>query len=212
VFGKSTSGTGVQAQSDASNGIAVKATALNGGVAKAVWGVSGSGYGGFFTATSAGGFGVYGNGARNGVVGETETGTGVYGTNSGATGIGVYGKTAGVGSAVYGEATVNGVAVFGKSTNGTALRGDSPSGIALQVNGRASFSRSGVITLGSIASSITQNGVPLTSASSVLATLQTNTSGLFVEAAVPNPAGSNFTIYFGKAAPAGTKVAWFVVN
>jgi hypothetical protein len=51
-----------------------------------------------------------------------------------------------------------------------------------------------------------------TSASYVLATLQTNTVGLFIQGAVPNPAGSSITIYFSKTAPIGTRVAWFVVN
>jgi hypothetical protein len=62
------------------------------------------------------------------------------------------------------------------------------------------------------ASSITKTGVPLTGASAVLATLQTNTSGLYIQGAVPNPAASTITIYFSKTAPIGTRVAWFVVN
>jgi hypothetical protein len=57
-----------------------------------------------------------------------------------------------------------------------------------------------------------KNGVPLTSASYVLASLQSKTAGLFIQGAVPNPGASSITIYFSKTAPAGTRVAWFVVN
>jgi hypothetical protein len=194
------------------DGTAIKATATNGSGTRTVWGVSDSGYAGYFTALGSIGIGVYALGGRYGVVGSTQTGTGVYGVNVGTTGIGVNGKTYGSGSGVYGEAINNGVAVFGKSTNGTALRGDNPSGTALEVNGKAKFSRSGVLTLADSAASITKTGVPLTSASYVLATLQTNTTGLFIQGAVPNPAGSTITIYFSKTAPIGTRVAWFVVN
>jgi hypothetical protein len=212
VVAKSTGGTGVIAQSDASGGTAVNATATNGTGAIAVRGTTDSGWAGYFTAPDSTGIGVHASGGRYGVRGFTDTGTGVYGANFGATGIGVYGQTGGSGSAVYGEATASGVAVFGKSTtNGTALRGDSASGTALQVNGKAKFSRSGLLTLAASAASITKTGVPLTSASYVLATLQTNTAGLFIQGAVPNPAGSSITIYFSKTAPAGTRVAWFVV-
>jgi hypothetical protein len=182
VFAKSTNGTGLRAESDAIGGFAVNASAMNGQAAIAVQGV-------------------------------TQTGTGVFGTNLGTSGIGVYGKTGGAGTAVYGEATTSGVGILGKTVTGTALRGDSSTdtGTALQVNGKASFSRSGVIRLGSFADSVIKGGVPMTSASYVLATLQTNTSGLVIQAAVPNPAGF-FTIYFNRPAPVGTRVAWFVVN
>jgi hypothetical protein len=206
VFGEATAnGVGVVAKS--TNGTGVVATALNGSGVRA----TGGSYGVYGTTTT--GTGVYGTTSTGtGVYGSTGTGTGVVGVNFGATGIGVNGKTFGSGSAVYGESINNGVAVFGKSTNGTALRGDSPNGTALQVNGKAKFSRSGVLTLAASASSITKTGVPLTAASYVLATLQTNTLGLFIQGAVPNPAGSSITIYFSKAAPIGTRVAWFVVN
>jgi hypothetical protein len=55
-------------------------------------------------------------------------------------------------------------------------------------------------------------GVALTAASLVLATLQQNLSGVYVRSAVPNVAGSSFTINLSKAPSASAKVAWFVVN
>jgi len=104
-------------------------------------------------------------------------------------GVGVRGQGSAYG--VHGTtASAAGSGVFAENTGG---------GTALRVSGKASFSRSGVLTLAASAASITKTGVPLTSASYVLATLQTNTSGLFIQGAVPNPAGSSITIYFSKA-------------
>jgi hypothetical protein len=219
VRGSTVSGSGVYGENTGSTGIGVEGRTS--GVGSAVFGhatTNGVGvYGKSETGTGTYGVGgprgVYGSGTATGVEGSAgNAGTGVYGHNSGSTGIGVWGKTDGVGSAVFGEARFNGVGVYGKSEFGAALRGDSPSGTALQVTGKATFSRSGVVTLGSSASSVTKTGVPLTAASYVLATLQTNTLGLFIQGAVPNPAGSSITIYFSKTAPIGTKVAFFVVN
>ena len=59
---------------------------------------------------------------------------------------------------------------------------------------------------------MTKTGVALTAASLVLATLQQNRAGVFVQAAVPDVSRSSFTIHLNKAVSASTKVAWFVVN
>ena len=61
-------------------------------------------------------------------------------------------------------------------------------------------------------SKATQTGVALTAASLVLATVQQDAAGVWVRSAVPNVAGSSFTIHLSKAVTASTKVAWFVVN
>jgi hypothetical protein len=84
-------------------------------------------------------------------------------------------------------------------------------GAALTVQGIASFTRSGVKTLSAAASSVTVQ-VPggLTAASHVLATLQTHTGTVAVQAAVPNASNGTVIIYFNAIAPIGTKVAWFV--
>jgi len=84
-------------------------------------------------------------------------------------------------------------------------------GTALAVRGVASFTRSGVVTLGGRAKSAIV-AVPggLTASSHVLATMQTNTGTVGVRAAVPNPATGKVTIYLTGTAPKGTKVAWFV--
>ena len=82
----------------------------------------------------------------------------------------------------------------------------------LQATGPAVFSRSGLLTIAAGASSGTVTGVALTVASLVLATLQMNVAKTWIRAAVPNIAGSSFTVYLNTAAKASTSVAWFVVN
>jgi hypothetical protein len=85
-------------------------------------------------------------------------------------------------------------------------------GNALQVSGKAAFSRSGILTIAAGSSSGTVMGVALTSASLVLATLQQDRAGAWVRSAVPNIAGSSFTVHLNKTVTASTSAAWFVVN
>ena len=178
-----------------------------------VWGShAGSGWGGYFT-TGANGIGVNASAGDGGVgvnASSGSGGTGVYGHNSGSTGIGVHGQTSGTGSAVFGEATAGGVGVFGKSQSGTALRGDSPSGTALQVNGKAKFSRSGIVTIasGTASKTVSLSGV---SANSMVFAMAQQNPGVYVKAAIP--ASGSFTIYLtGNAPGSGLKVAYFVLN
>jgi hypothetical protein len=83
-------------------------------------------------------------------------------------------------------------------------------GIALQVHGRAKFSRSGTVVVGAGTASkaVTLSGT--TGNSMILAIAQQNAS-VFVKATVP--AAGSFTIYLTGNAPAnGLKVAYFVLN
>jgi len=86
---------------------------------------------------------------------------------------------------------------------------DSPS---IQIDGIASFSRSGVLSVPAGATSATVRGVELTPTSFVVATLQDNIPGLFVRAAVPNPAARSITVYLDRAAPQAARAAWFVLG
>ena len=52
----------------------------------------------------------------------------------------------------------------------------------------------------------------LTGSSLILATLQQNQSGVWVQSAVPDVAGNSFTVHLNKAVTASTTVAWFTVN
>ena len=46
----------------------------------------------------------------------------------------------------------------------------------------------------------------------MLATLQTRRSGLYIQAAVPDPTKGTVTIYLSKKAPGATNVAWLVLD
>ena len=77
-----------------------------------------------------------------------------------------------------------------------------------------SFARSGLLTMHAGKSSVTHTGVTLTSTSLVLASLQNNIPGVYVEAVVPSVSGKSFEIVLSKKVPSEmtAKVAWFVVN
>ncbi len=185
--------------------------------------IGGCGIGGFYAVVACGGVYAESDGtdiavsAQHASPGGTAVrgqasagGTGVKGQNTGTTGIGVWGQTPGTGSAVYGEATGTGVGVFGDTTNGTGVIARSTNGTALNVTGKARFSRSGtvVVAAGSAARTVALAGV--TTASMVLATSQQN-AAVFVRSAVP--ANGSFTIRLSAVAPsAGLKVAYFVLN
>jgi hypothetical protein len=83
---------------------------------------------------------------------------------------------------------------------------------SIQIDGVASFSRSGVVTVPAGASSASVRGVELTGNSFVVATLQDNLPGLFVRAAVPSPATRSIAVYLDRAAPQVARVAWFVLG
>jgi hypothetical protein len=185
-----------------------------------VWGdTDGTGSGVYGEATpngvgvvgQGGPVGVSGNGTTYGVEGSSGIGgTGVYGHNSASTGIGVWGKMGGVGTGVYGQATANGVGVFGDGPVGTGVWARSTNGTALNVTGKATFSRSGVVTVAEGTSSKTVTLAGVTTSSMVLATAQ-QSKATHVKAAVPG-AGS-FTIRLTAKAPVGgLKVAFFVLN
>jgi hypothetical protein len=151
---------------------------------------------------------------------------------TGGDGIGVYGSHAGAGWGVYGTA-LGGIGVFGNVAAGTGVEGSGTTGVfgvagsrhgvgvlaqnngggpALQVDGVAAFSRSGVATVPAGKSQVT-HGLSLTSASFVLATIQGNVTDLYVRG-VTIAAGSNgsFTIHLSQAVKSKTKVAWLAVN
>ena len=153
----------------------------------------------------------------NGVTGTaTGNGVGVFATGGAGNGPGLWGSGNGSGAGVRG---------FGGSGGGHGVEGQAGSaaaagvlafngfgGTALQVNGIAAFRRSGLLTIPAGASSGTVFGVPQSSASLILATLQQDRAGVWVRSAVPNIAGQNFTVHLSKAVTASITVAWFVVN
>jgi hypothetical protein len=166
----------------------------------------------------------------------TGMGYGVFGelTNPLNTKAAIYGSTAGTGSAVEGDSTGAGPGVFGFSEGtGPGVRGASVgsnpgvegqssgtgpgvlalndgSGPALEVQGPATFSRSGLATINAKKSSVTVSFPGVTATSLVLATMQTIAKGIGVAAAVP--AADSFTIKLTKKPSIDVVVAWFVLG
>jgi hypothetical protein len=173
------------------------------------------------------GYGVHG-------INESETGYGVYGTGGeigtrgvGLTGVEGIGRDTGVRGdgadfGVEGIAHVGGgpdgwgVGVSGTAKTGIGVLATSPSGIALDVVGKARFSRSGRATVAAGRSYVdvdlrTNGG--LAGSPLIFATLQSYRSGVFVAATRKNyPSTGKFRIYLNKAVTASTYVAWLVIG
>jgi hypothetical protein len=171
-----------------------------------VIGTSVSGYGVFGTSTSS---------SKPATVGHSEgNSTGLLGFSSGPAMIlaalaktGVYG---------YAAQDATAVGVKGESTAGTGVLATATTGTALQVAGKAKFSRSGRATVlkGRNYVDITVDG-GLTVNSMVHATLQTYRSGVAIAAVRKNyPSTGKARIYLTKVASttASTYVGWFVAE
>jgi hypothetical protein len=141
-------------------------------------------------------------GGGTGVMGQSTDNTGVSGTSIQGPGV--------KGSSEFGNG------IQGASAFGTGVSASSNAGTALAVTGKANFSRSGIATIPSGDNAVTVTGVPLTSTSLVLATLQQLRNVGFalttVAAVVPSTATSSFVIYLNQNVSTPTPVAWFVVN
>jgi hypothetical protein len=176
------------------------------------------------TAESQQGVGLSGiSDVQPGVSGRSSTGNGVRGTSdfgAGVSGTGEIGVSGGGTTGVSGSGfergvlgdSVSGVGVLGSAGTGTGVRAQAGSGTALRVVGKATFSRSGRLTLAAGQSSIAKTRVSLTRYSMVLAVLQTNRAGIYVRAVVTSPSTSSFRIYLNARVPGTTNVAWFVLN
>jgi hypothetical protein len=175
--------------------------------------------------TNGGGWGVFGSNHNSNCWGGIGTGNqGVFG-HGGDNHDGVWGRTNGSGkSGVYGLSdNQSGCGVLGRNrpADTQGRLGDSDYGVfgwapnqrtALGVSGKASFSRSGVLTIPKNAQYAKVADVALTSASFVIATLNQYRSGVWIAAAVPNVAADSITIYLNKKATAATRVAWLVLE
>lgn len=172
-------------------------------IAAGVWGDSLDGTGvvgtGYYGVYGGGFYGTYGQG-QVGVAGDVFSDeTGVFGF-SGDDVI----PEAPAGAGVVGQAGPNGK--YGVVARATAVATQ----YALYVDGKVHFSRSGRVSIGSTSTSrkITMAGV--TSASYVIATLQTSVSGCYVRAVVPTTGA--FTIYLSKAPGKTVYVGYVVVH
>ncbi|HEY3833369.1 MAG TPA: hypothetical protein VGO03_13815 [Acidimicrobiia bacterium] len=106
----------------------------------------------------------------------------------------------------------DGISVYGISKNGVGVLAECPGGYALWVKGRAQFTRSGklVFAKGQAAKAVTP--MVFNQDSLVLATIQGNVAGLWVQGVVVDIAHSKFTINLNKPAPAAVAVGWFIAN
>lgn len=169
-----------------------------------------------------------------GVQGETTVGWGVYGKaptgvkgdgqGSGSTGVegtgeafGVTGGTGatGAGTGVFGGAgTGIGVHGLASSLGGVGVRAeiDTPTdGNALEVVGPVTFSSAGLVTLASGHVTVTVTpGIPITTRSKVIATLQSPGGTLTYVAR--NATNNAFVIHLAAAATQNVIIAWFVIS
>jgi len=167
-----------------------------------------------------------GTGTGYGVFGELtnplNTRAAIYGTTAG-TGAGVEGDSNGVGPGVFGFSEGTGPGVRGASagtrpgvegqssgTGAGVLALNDGSGPALEVQGPATFSRSGLATISAKKTSVSVSFPGVTATSMVLATMQTVAKGVAVAAAVPNV--DAFIIKLTKAPKKDVVVAWFVLG
>jgi hypothetical protein len=223
VIGNVPNAVGVQASVEAGVG-AVGYSTGGTGVAGSAQNQVGAGVAGFvgsgielntFDAIEAGVFGLGGGGTSTtaGVWGHTVTGVGVYGSGPwgvyGTGAVGVTGDVAPGGTGVYGFV---GTTTPPIPTGSVAVeaRVASTSHLALNVVGRAKFSRSGRILIGAGKSSIVISLTGVSASSLVFANLYTYRSGTWVISATPTT--NTITIRLNKTLTSSAYVVWFVLN
>jgi hypothetical protein len=214
--------TGVFAVAD---NFGVQGSSLNIGVSGTGGPVGVYGKGGTNGVEGHGPTGVYGDGATIGVTGRTSNdsgqgvwgdntggGNGVYGHTSSSFASGVYGQNDGSGFGVAGRSNA-GVGLFGDSANGTAVLANSPSGIALSVQGAMVTNRAGVATIPAGKNRVNQSVPNITSNALVLATVQGPKGKVWVMSATVTPGvHGSITIFLNTNAPSDTRVGWFTLN
>jgi hypothetical protein len=144
----------------------------------------------------------------------------LVGENEASDGYGVRGTSPYIGvNAVGGEIGVYAVSDYGNGVqaltyDGVAVAASTAvdAGSALEVSGRARFSRSGKVTVPAGRFQVTIPVHNLDARSLVLATVQERRDGFYVLGAVADPAASSISIYVSRKSSRPATVAWFVVN
>jgi len=212
-------GSGVQAVATGLNGLALagysnSATGTGKGVLGTSIAVDGVGVAGISSASSTGVIGV--SIPQGGSVPPNLDRTGVYGyAAQDATSRGVFGYSpAGLG--VFGQAST-GQGVHGDATTGIGVyAGADSDGTALFVNGRSVFSRAGRATVAANQTSVDVT-IPggLVPSTFIIATLQTNRTGVWVTHARNNfPVNGKARIYLNTVASTteGTTIGWIAIG
>jgi len=187
----------------------------------------------FEAAATGTGFGLLGSSSGGaGIVGWSVTDpnldpvngsyTGIYGFApmapvDGQFGVGVVGESDDWGVLGLGGIGVYGVGAYGvvgqslsSAGAGVTALSLNPTDVALDVDGKVRFSRSGRSNVSAGASSRLIYLAGVTTASKVFAVLHSNRSGRYVRAVVP--ATGRFRIYINASVSSTTSVAWFVLD
>jgi hypothetical protein len=224
IVGSSDTGTGLRGSSTSTSGVVDPLAAER---ATGVLGTAGDTTDWEAANTNTSETGVYGfadtSVGSNGVWGDSFRGSGVYGSgDTGVYGVGYWGVYALGRIAVMGDGLASDTGVYGFSGDGITpvpppgvgvqATAGSTAQTALNVSGKAKFSRSGRTSVASGRSSrkITMAGV--TKGSYIIATLQTRRTGVYVQAVVPATLGGSFTIYLNKTVSGTTYVGYLVIN
>jgi hypothetical protein len=133
-----------------------------------------------------------------GVLGHSGDSIGVAGSSD--TGVGVMGSTANPGA----------IAMFGYSPEGIGVRARSNVGTALDVVGKAVFSRSGRVTIAAGGRSVVHAVAGLTPSSLVFAVVEVGDSTTWVRKVIPG--SGKFTVRVNKAVSVRTRIAWFSIG
>jgi len=147
--------------------------------------------------------------------------TGIYGYSptspaEGQVGVGVVGESddwgvLGLGTVgVYGYGTYGVVGEGASTAAGVTALASSTTNLALEVQGKVKFSRSGRSNIGAGNSSKLIYLAGVTTSSKVFAVLHSNRSGRYVRAVVV--ASGRFRIYLNSSVSSTTSVAWFVLD
>lgn len=217
------------------SGSGVYGVALNGG--RGVLGYSTAGFG--VQGSTNGGYGVYGfqgssSSAHAGVVatsassgaGATALSGTLTSTTAGSASAAIRGTNDGtnaLGDGVLGTHAGSGIGVHGLSPSGMGVNGSSSAGIgvyaastgrgtALRVQGKAGFSRSGIVTVANPQTSATIPYSGLTSSSMVLATVQGAPVGVWVVSVLVDTVQQKLTIYVNVTPASTVRVSYFVLN
>jgi hypothetical protein len=156
----------------------------------------------------------------SGLWGGTTTSIAIVNGSDGPSNFGVFGGTgtvAGAGSAgLWGRGTAagfSGVLAENEKVGGIGLKASAPLGVALQVNGPATFSRSGkgMILRGRASATVNVPSGVSTDAL-ILVTLQGYAGGGRYVRNARRVNATSFKVYLGKAAAAKVYFAWLILN
>jgi hypothetical protein len=194
----STSGSTAFAAATTDDGFGLQGTSTG---AAGVVGWSVAAPGGSFTPAATAYSGVFGSAPADPV---NAFGTGVWGDSDDT---GVFGSG---GTGVYGFGSIGVMGESSSASAGVLAIARSATDLALDVQGKVRFSRSGRSTIGARKSSIVVTLPGVSTSSRIFAVLHTNRTGRWVQSVVP--VTGKFTIYLNGTVTASTYVAWFVLN